>query len=150
VAKKVMVGEINPTTGEQKPSPYTASEGVTDPDGNALLTATAGGGSPVTGLKNATLVGSGSFGVPGSSSGQQRVIVDNALAHRFLWGSCYSTPGGPFVSARCIAEWRAGHEMGNDALGVFNVVQHHFVIDWTTNSAQNHTIFYKVYRIDES
>jgi hypothetical protein len=150
VAKKVMVGDINPATGEQKPAPYTASEGVTDPDGNALLTAAAGGGSPVSTLKGATVVASGSIAAATPGVWARAVIaLDTVNAHRFYWGSClaYARSGWPLDTLS--VNHHAGVYGTTDGAGFILTPQHQYIIEYFGTGGTS-SVSYKVYRIDES
>ena len=74
MAKKVMVGDINPATGEQKPSPYTPLEGVTDPDGSPIYTAAnPPPANPALGGATPIIEGVGAPGVSTSCSRQDHV-----------------------------------------------------------------------------
>jgi hypothetical protein len=131
---------IDPTTGlpvPLKPSDYTPGEGVEDQDGNRVYTEggyppPGGGALPVSGLKGATVVASGS----GTVFGPLNIVLGEAVtpgAHKFFWPTVFASQPGLGVKATV-----AGYFSGTN-----EYVLH------VENFAGTGFFFYKVYRVDE-
>jgi len=133
VAKKVLVGDQSGTTGEMKGDPYTASEGIEDPDGNAIYTVgnpPPAGAPPVSGLKGATVVASGSVALGGGGAVSVNIEAGTALRY-YLFGVYWA--GGNNVAFSASIGARIGFStLYFPALGVAV------------------TAGYKVYRVNET
>jgi hypothetical protein len=141
-AKTVLIGTPRKdAAGSPAHEEWTTGDTPQDPDGNALLTSAAGGGSPVNGLKNATVIASGTTGTI-SQAGTAVILLENSGAvHRFYWVSTYHvTPGttdGEIETKQVSTRRTGGNTQQVLAIG-------------NGNPSTNITVAYKVYRVDES
>jgi hypothetical protein len=119
---------------------WTTGDTPQDPDGNVLLTDAAGAGSPVSGLKGATVIASGTTGNIGPGT-RTRVVLNTGAQHRyFLLSAYHATPSvtGGDDEDYFLATRRTGGST------------QHVIVFVNNNDASNITVTYKVYRIDES
>jgi len=108
----------------------------------------SGVGSSVSGMKGATVVASSSFAI-GGTTGTSFINLTSALAYRYHWASVITVPTALTASAPCDADYKMSFYGQNDPFGVQTVFWHRLRIDWNGYIAGG-TVFYKVYRIDET
>jgi hypothetical protein len=141
MAKKVMTSIlVDPNSGRDisiKKGEYTPGEGLADPDGARVYTAAypppGGGALPISGLKGAVVVVSGSSTV----FGIQNIVLGEPVtpgAHKWFWSTVFASQPGLGVKATVAGLFGATNEY------VLHV----------ENFAGSGFFFYKVYKIDES
>jgi hypothetical protein len=147
VARKVLVGPqffkyLTQMTPPPEPGDdYIPGEGISDPDGNRVYTevgypppAPPASPIPVSGMKGATVVTVGSILVTGSADIVLGLVTPGA--HQFFWPTVFTVT----------ASRRAYGSIGGSRGATNDYVLH---ID-TAGGGGSVTVFYKVYKIDES
>lgn len=140
MAKKVLWGPQflrflqNATEAPTPSEEWTPGEGLLDPDGNLILTAGAGVAPPISGLKGATVVAVGSVVL---SVGDLDVTLEAVTpgAHKWFIPTCFVVSSGK--GAHC-------------SIGGYFGASNNYVLHLVRVGGGSVTVFYKVYRIDES
>ena len=149
-AKTVLIGTPRKDgAGSPAHEEWTTGDTPQDPDGNALLTAAAGGGSSVSGLKGATVIATGSL-----TAGSPQTVINlgpTSTTHAFFMFSLLGVTNNTVYGSNVVANGKLGIRQYRDTVGgppLPLVIDYHSLDLIHSGSAG--TLFYKVYKIDET